>query len=302
MAVIAGISRFIRGLGARPVYALWVLLRRVLFKLRQFGLKRIELFPGARQNGFLHLELLPGDEVQLAYSCFQNRTKIFLQIVTNRAQRVGNGLREPGCEFFYRIITHSRLIPDPIRKHQWQLRSFNEDMPIAVIAITTQSASSWSNARMKTRHLIIGLLAIALTASSGAIADSIYKWIDADGNIHYEDRPSGAGTEERMTLTYTRTDDDAVEQRIQMRHDTQSAHQEAKAVAAEEARSKEDKRAEALALQQKCENYRGKLEMLTQARRLYREDENGERIYLDDSEQLKARQRADDLVQEFCNS
>ncbi len=284
---------------------LWVqgpLLRTRFFELRQFGLKRIEFFPGARQNGFLHLELFPGDEVQLAYSCFQNRSEIFLQIVTNRAQRVGNGLREPGCEFFYRIITHSRLIPDPKRKHQWQLRAFNEDMPLAVTVITTQSPSSWSNARMKTRHLIIGLLAIALTASSGAIANSIYKWIDADGNVHYEDRPSGAATEERMTLTYTRTDNDAVEQRIQMRHDTQSAHQEAKAVAAEKARSEEDQRAEAAAQQKQCENYRGKLETLTQARRLYREDENGERVYLDDSEQLEARQRTQDLVQEFCNS
>ena len=234
------------------------------FELRQFGLKRIELFPGARQNGFLHLELLPGDEVQLAYSCSQNRTKIFLQIVTNRAQSVGNGLREPLCEFFYRIITHSRLIPDPIRKHQWQLHAFNEDTPLAVTAITTQSPSSWSNARMKTRHLIIGLLAIALTASSGAIADSIYKWTDADGNIHYEDRPSSAETAERMALTYNRTDNSAVEQRIQMRHDTQTARQESKAVVAEEAKSEEDKRAEASARQERCETYRGKLETFTE--------------------------------------
>ena len=175
-------------------------------------------------------------------------------------------------------------------------------MALAVTAITTHSLSSWSNARMKTRHLIIGLLAIALAASSGAIADSIYKWTDADGNVHYEDRPSGAETAERMTLTYNRTDNSAVEQRIQMRHDTQTARQESEAVVAEEAKSEEDKRAEASARQERCETYRGKLETLTEARRLYREDENGERVYLDDSQQLKARERTEDLVQEFCNS
>ena len=155
---------------------------------------------------------------------------------------------------------------------------------------------------MKTRHLVIWLLATALTASGGAIADSIYKWTDAEGNVHYEDRPSGAATEERMNLTYSRTDNSAVEQRIQTRYDKQAARSEAAAVAAEEAKSGEEKRAELAARQKQCESYRGKLESLLQARRLYREDENGERVYLDDSARLEARQRTEDLVQEFCNS
>ena len=53
-----------------------------------------------------------------------------------------------------------------------------------------------------------------LTGIAGAFADNIYKWTDAEGNVHYGDRPSGAETEIRMNLTYNRTDNDAVEQRI----------------------------------------------------------------------------------------
>jgi hypothetical protein len=155
---------------------------------------------------------------------------------------------------------------------------------------------------MKTRHLVIWLLATALTASGGAFADSIYKWTDAEGNIHYEDRPSGAATEVRMDLTYSRTDNSAVEQRIQTRHNKQAARSEAAAVAAEEETSAEEKRAEAAQRQKQCESYRGKLESLLQARRLYREDENGERVYLDDSARMEARERIEDLVQESCNS
>ena len=146
---------------------------------------------------------------------------------------------------------------------------------------------------------MVWLLASALTASGGAFADSIYKWTDADGNIHYEDRPSGAATEERMNLTYSRTDNDAVEQRIEARLDKQTVKRE---VAAEAAKSADEKRAEADVQQKQCDSYRGKLETLMQAHRLYREDENGERVYLDDSARLEARQRTEDLVQEFCNS
>ncbi len=155
---------------------------------------------------------------------------------------------------------------------------------------------------MKTRHLMVWLLASALTASGGAFADSIYKWTDADGNIHYEDRPSGAATEVRMNLTYSRTDDDAVEQRIEARLDKQTAKREAAVVAAEEAKSADEKRAEADVQQKQCDSYRDTLETQMQARRLYREDENGERVYLDDSARLEARQRTEDFVQEFCDS
>jgi len=155
---------------------------------------------------------------------------------------------------------------------------------------------------MKTRHLVIWLLATALTASGGAFADSIYKWTDAEGNVHYGDRPSGAEAEIRMNLTYSRTDDSAVEQRIQTRHDKQSARSEAAAVAAAEKTSAEEKRAAAEQQQKQCESYRGKLESLVQALRIYREDENGERVYLDDSARMDARERIEDLVQESCNS
>ena len=155
---------------------------------------------------------------------------------------------------------------------------------------------------MKTRHLIVWLLATAVIASGGAFADSIYKWTDAEGNVHYGDRPSGAEAEVRMSLTYTRTDNDAVEQRIETRLNQQTVKREAAVVAAEEAKSGEEKRAADAARQRQCDSYRGKLETLMQARRLYREDENGERVYLDDSARLDARQRTEDLVQEFCNS
>lgn len=171
-----------------------------------------------------------------------------------------------------------------------------------VTAITINAHPSWSNVVMRSRLLIIGFLAMSVTASGGAFAESIYKWTDADGNIHYEDRPSADQSVELMKLGYKRTDSRAVTQRIQTRLNTQTTRREAKAAAAEEAKSSEALRAEAAEVQKRCQSYRHKLDTLVQSRRLYREDADGERVYLDDAERQEASERAEELVHEFCNS
>ena len=72
-----------------------------------------------------------------------------------------------------------------------------------------------------------------MTIASGAMANEIYKWTDENGNVHYEDRPTGAATEERLHMTYNRTDSSAVQQRIQARVDARTAREDAKTAAAE---------------------------------------------------------------------
>jgi hypothetical protein len=38
-----------------------------------------------------------------------------------------------------------------------------------------------------------------------------------------------------------------------------------------------------------------------QSRRLYRTDENGERVYLDEAQRQEARQKAEKQITEFCS-
>ena len=47
--------------------------------------------------------------------------------------------------------------------------------------------------------------------------------------------------------------------------------------------------------------YKQRLTRFVQSRRLYKEDENGERVYLDDEETQAAREKTQQQVQEFCN-
>lgn len=153
---------------------------------------------------------------------------------------------------------------------------------------------------MNSRRLLLPFAAIALIFSAAATANEIYKWTDEDGNVHYEDRPTGAPSEQRIDIAYRRTDNGAVRQRVQARLDAQTARTEARSVAAAE----EEERAEAQAAEEerkkKCESYRARLETYLQSRRLYRTDDNGERVYLDEQETLDARKRVEDLIAENC--
>lgn len=155
---------------------------------------------------------------------------------------------------------------------------------------------------MKLKRLTVSALALALVLSVPSLASEIYKWTDADGNVHYGDRPSGQPTEQRMEITYKRTDGASVQARVDAQRESQAARREARAQQDEDEQTLAEQRAAEEQRQQKCENYRAKLETMVTSRRLYREDENGERVYLDDAQMLEARQRAEELVAEYCGS
>ena len=154
---------------------------------------------------------------------------------------------------------------------------------------------------MKGKRLALSCAVMAMTIASGAVANEIYKWTDENGNVHYEDRPSGAATEERLHMTYNRTNSSAVHQRVQARVDARTAREEAKTVAAASEKEAAENAAIAAERAQKCEKSRARLESYLQARRVYRTDENGERVYLDDDQRQDARKKAEEQISEFCS-
>ena len=140
-----------------------------------------------------------------------------------------------------------------------------------------------------------------MTFAGSAIANEIYKWTDEEGNVHYEDRPTGAATEERLQMTYNRTDRSDVQRRVQARVDARTAREEAQSVAAAAEQEAAESAAIAAERAQKCEKSRARLESYLQSRRLYRTDENGERVYLDDTQREEARRKAEEQITEFCS-
>lgn len=154
---------------------------------------------------------------------------------------------------------------------------------------------------MKGKRIVLTCAIAAMTVSMGAVANEIYKWIDADGNVHYEDRPTGAATEERLDLTYRATDRSSVQARIKSRVDAQTAREEAKSTAAAAEQEAAENAAAEKQRSDRCDRARARLESYLQARRLYRTDDNGERVYLDDSQSQEARRKAEEQIAEFCS-
>ena len=159
---------------------------------------------------------------------------------------------------------------------------------------------------MKSTQLFVFCAVFAITAGllsgGNAMANEIYKWVDGEGNVHYGDRPDGNESAELVALTYQRADAGKAKRGAAAHgelsaslKDKRAARQEAKKTAAEEAAAAEEKK-------QRCDTYRAQLETMVQARRLYREDESGERVYLDEDQTSAARQRVEEQIAEHCSS
>jgi hypothetical protein len=143
------------------------------------------------------------------------------------------------------------------------------------------------------------LLALALTVPAAVLASDIYKWVDENGVVHFGDRPSGEAPVEIVDVASKPTDPTAVRARVEARA-TARAEPAADAAAAqglteEELEAQERERAG------KCAMFRERLQKFLTSRRLYREDENGERVYLDEEATLAARADVQEKILEYCS-
>ena len=136
----------------------------------------------------------------------------------------------------------------------------------------------------------------AILATSTVLAKDIYKYTDDDGTIHYVDRPTGAPAEERVSIASSRPSSSTSEEasgpdwreRRQARIDARDA--------AKSAKSEEEER------KRICNEYRMRLDQYSQSDQLYRMDEQGERVYLNDTEVAEARKAIQDRIQEHCSA
>ncbi len=118
--------------------------------------------------------------------------------------------------------------------------------------------------------------------------------------MHYVDRPSGQPTEERLDILSNRTDNQAVRASVQARLDREVEREERQAQRAEAEQQAAEARAAEAKRKEQCEMYRARMDSYLRSTRLYREDESGERVYLDEDQVMEARARLQDKIQESC--
>lgn len=150
-------------------------------------------------------------------------------------------------------------------------------------------------------RLMPAVVVTALALSGTAAAGQIYKWVDENGNVHYEDRPTNAAQVALMDIRSRPTDDEAVQARVEARREANAVREQVRSEAPPEM-SKAELRAEQEERAKKCQTYRDRLEAFDRSTRIYKEDESGEREYLDDEQVLAARARVEDQIREYCGS
>ncbi len=162
---------------------------------------------------------------------------------------------------------------------------------------------------MNRKKLTATAAAAFVLVASSSFAGEIYRFTDEEGNVHYGDRPTYQATEERVAIASARTDTAQARAHMEQRYSlNQPADEEPAAqnsipeeIVEEEEMTRAERAAEQRERAQKCQQYRGRLETFENSRRLYRENESGEREYLEEGEVQEARERVQDLINEYCN-
>jgi hypothetical protein len=153
---------------------------------------------------------------------------------------------------------------------------------------------------MNSNNLLLTIAAASALCASTALAGDIYRYTEENGNVIYVDRPTGVPGETRLNVSSQNTDYSAVQARVQTRRDVTTAKEKREAEESDKELTRSEKRAAAAANEQQCQGYRNQLETFVTARRLFRSDANGERVYLSDEESQEARDRMQALIEENC--
>ncbi|MDD3447643.1 MAG: DUF4124 domain-containing protein [Gammaproteobacteria bacterium] len=144
----------------------------------------------------------------------------------------------------------------------------------------------------------IALLLLVLAAP--AVAGGIYRWTDAQGQVHFGDRPP-AGAGEALPLTSRPTppapEPDAGARRARQDRLLRAFETERRERAEQAAAA----RAETERRERNCRAARERLAGARSAAYLFRRDGSGERVILDDGERAAAEAESEALVARWCD-
>ncbi|MEM7280148.1 MAG: DUF4124 domain-containing protein [Pseudomonadota bacterium] len=141
----------------------------------------------------------------------------------------------------------------------------------------------------------LGLGALLLTP---AMAGDIYKTVDAQGNVVYQDTPPQDGQAQRLSRRTQATNQDQVAKVNEQLAASRKIYEEQK-------KDSSLSRAQAADLVEQrasnCEKARTRLEKAVTSRRIYEDTGDGERRYFSSEEQDAYKSKAQSDVDEWCN-
>ncbi|MFL1406865.1 DUF4124 domain-containing protein [Marinobacter sp. M1N3S26] len=141
------------------------------------------------------------------------------------------------------------------------------------------------------------LLLLCLLVAPLALAGT-YRWVDENGQTHFGDRPPADAMSDEVDLDPTPAEPDAAarERHQRMQEFLEQSEQE------RTERNEREARAEAMSADReaRCDALRGRLKYLKSVSRIYRVNNEGERVYVDDDENERLRREFRARVQNEC--
>ncbi|WP_181295663.1 DUF4124 domain-containing protein [Pseudomonas sp. Q2-TVG4-2] len=137
------------------------------------------------------------------------------------------------------------------------------------------------------------ILFIALLTSPLAIAE-IYRWVDSQGNVHFDSRPRPGAEQVEVRPQVIERDDATREREARTERFFEARRQEQQA--ANQAASEQHVKRE-----QRCRELRQELSRLSRGGRYFRADANGGRVYYSDEEIGAARRQLASRISQNCS-
>lgn len=155
--------------------------------------------------------------------------------------------------------------------------------------------------------ILVGLLMAGLTLV--ATAETVYKWVDGAGQVHYTDLPPRQADAKILSVSHGFSDVGDDEGQDQADYGDENGDDAAANAASGASTPEPPVSRQAMAAAQedaaqaktkKCKEAKDRYQKYTESRRLFRE-ENGKRVYLTDQELTEARGQAKQAVDDYCN-
>lgn len=139
------------------------------------------------------------------------------------------------------------------------------------------------------RNLLLLLMLMPLSATA-----EIYRWVDAQGQVHFGARPA-PGAEQLKVRPQVIERDEATRERERRAERFFEARRQEQEVAAQQAGETRARQV------QECGRLRNELATLAQGGRYFRTDANGDRVYYSEEEVNAARRQLADRIDHYCS-
>jgi hypothetical protein len=136
---------------------------------------------------------------------------------------------------------------------------------------------------------------LCLLLLPGLAAAEVYRWVDANGQVHFDQRPVVPGAEQVEVRPQVIERDDATrerEERAERFYEARRAEQAQASVVSVERQALRAK---------ECAELRNRLAQIPEGRRYFHTEASGERSYYSDEQLDAARRQLHDRVSERCS-